>query len=325
MKLSVAILLLFCAPNCLAQQAAFTQARAVQVDSGTYIIEDIRSGCKNFYENTFFFPNPSVPAVGERQQAAITPANDPLITVHGNLTYNFQYRSYIDTPFVESDMMQHSVQARLNLKIKDRYPLTAYITSRRSNSPYFSNATDISLQFRQQEMLEDIKKKMRRDAEGILSERKLLLTPAQIYQREKDGILKDANSISLPAAKDAADKVINARKEEIAERYKKLYGYYKAKMDKLAALQEWSRHFSRTQEIIEEKEKKLRGNAGSLKDSLEDAGISAGRKFYEKKIAKPDSTMKGASEIAKDKKKEIDSLKNEVAKSEQELKHSRRR
>lgn len=325
MKLPVAILLLFCAPCCLAQQTSlpstgFAQARAVQADSSTYIIEDIRTGCKNFHENTFFFPNPSVPIVTERQPVAIPLSRIPLITVHGNLTYNFNYRSYIDTPFAESDMMQHSVQARLNLKIMDRYPLTAYITSRRSNSPYFSNATDVSLQFRQQEMLEDIKRKMRTDAEGILSEKKLLLTPAQIYQRENDGLLKDAGSISLPAAGNAADKLINAKKEEIAEKYKKLYDDYKGKMDKLAALQAWSRHSSRTQEIIEEKERKLRGNTDQLKDSLEDAAMNAGRKFYQKKAEKTDSTVKGAKEIAEEKKKEIDSLKNEVAKSEKELK-----
>lgn len=289
-------------------------SRILQTDSGVYFIQLSRSGCKNTYETSYFVPNPGVPHI-VRQIIEIPVVQEaPLITVHGNISYNFNYRSYIDTPFAEKDIMQHSVQARLNVKLRDKYPFTVYLTSRRSNSPYFSNATDISFQFRQAEMLEDIKRKMRADAESILSEKRLLLTPAQIYQREKDGLLK-SGGFSIPDVKG-----MSAKKAEMEEKFKKLYDGYKAKMDKLVALQSWARHSSRDQEVIEEKEKKLRGNTTALKDSVVNDLLMAGKKFYDKRLQSTDSSFKGAKEIAEEKRREIDSLKKEIAKTEHELK-----
>lgn len=289
-------------------------------DSGFYFIKEAKANCRNRFNTGFFMPyEAQAPAAVPVIKIVPVPAV-PFITVHGNLTYNFNYRSYIDTPFAERDMMQHSIQARLNVKLKDKYPFTVYLTSRRSNSPYFSNATDISFQFRQSEMLEDIKRKMRKEAESILSEKALLLTPAQLYQRQKDGILKDAGKFSVTEVNNAADKMIAAKKKEAEEKFKKLYDDYKSKMDRLAALQEWAKHTSRIQEAVEEKEKKLRGDGDRLKDSLQNVVMTAANKLYGNKLQKADSAFKGAKEKMDEKQKQIDSLKNEIAKSEKELK-----
>ncbi len=315
-------LLLSCAKNQFAQTVPteysvadpILNSRVEKTDSGVYLIDLYRNGCKNTVEARYFIANPSVGILQPVSEYLPPVHHQPGIIVHGNISYNFNYRSYIDTPFAEKDIMQHSVQARLNVKLKDKYPFTVYLTSRRSNSPYFSNATDISFQFRQAEMLEDIKRKMRTDAESILSEKRLLLTPAQIYQREKDGMLK-SGAFSLPD-----EKSLSAKKAEIEGKFQKLYDGYKTKMDKLVALQNWARHSSRDQELIEEKEKKLRGNTMELKDSVAKELLMVGKKFYDKRLQPTDSIFKGAKELSEEKRREIDSLKKEIAKTERELK-----
>jgi hypothetical protein len=80
-----------------------------------------------------------------------------IVKVRGNILYNFSYRSYIDTPFAQQDLMQHLVQTNLNLLVKNRYPVKLTITNRSSNSAYFRNVTDVNMQFNQQQMLSNIK------------------------------------------------------------------------------------------------------------------------------------------------------------------------
>lgn len=216
-------------------------------------------------------------------------------------------------------MMQHSVQTTLHVTLKDRYPFTVYLTSRRSNSSYFNNATDVSFQFRQAEMLEDIKRKMRLEAEGLQSEKALLLTPAQIYQQQKDGVLKDPGNFSA-IAKNAAGKIVSEKQQALQEKFQKLYGDYKTKMDKLSALQAWTRRSSTSQDIVEEKERQLRGDAVDGKDSLMSDAVAAGQKFYLAKTQQPDSTVKAAKASLEDNRKEIDSLRSSIAQTEKELK-----
>ena len=62
-------------------------------------------------------------------------SENAFIKVHGNVTYNFSYRSRIDTPFAQNDLAQHLVQSNFNFVIKDKYPVMMTITNRNSNSP----------------------------------------------------------------------------------------------------------------------------------------------------------------------------------------------
>lgn len=87
-------------------------------------------------------------------------AKPSFLIVHGNITYNFSYRSYIDTPFAQSNLQQHMIQTNLNFIIKDKYPVQMYITNRSSNSPYFKNLTDVTVKFNNQSLLERIKKEL---------------------------------------------------------------------------------------------------------------------------------------------------------------------
>jgi chaperonin cofactor prefoldin len=71
----------------------------------------------------------------------------PLITMHGNVMYDLYYQSNIDTPFVEKDVYQHTLQTSLELTYKDAYPIRVNFTTRMGNSSLFRNLTDFNMQF----------------------------------------------------------------------------------------------------------------------------------------------------------------------------------
>jgi len=71
----------------------------------------------------------------------------PLLTIHGNVRYDFLYRSFVDTPFAQKDFKQHTIQTALNITVRDKYPLRLSLATRISNSPYFKNFLDANLLF----------------------------------------------------------------------------------------------------------------------------------------------------------------------------------
>ena len=306
--------------NSTTQKSSLPQPRFLHTDSGFYIIETFRKGCKARIESDYFFANEGETAVTETVKITLPPVAEKFIIIHGNLSYNFNYRSYIDTPFAQEDIMQHSIQTRLNVKIKEKYPFAVYFTSRRSNSPFFSNATDASFQFRQTEMLEGIKNDMRVQADQILADKSILLTPAQIYQREKEGLLKDIGSFPASVVKAKADKVFEEKKKQLTNKFDSLYKDYKTKMDKLNALQEKAKQGSAAQKSVEEKEKQLRGNAERIKDSLKNNAKDFAGKYYDEHLKKTDSIAKTTNANINKKKEDLEKLKKEVAESEKKLK-----
>lgn len=95
-------------------------------------------------------------------------ASEPFFKIHGNILYNYTYRSYIDTPFAEHDVMQHLVQTNLNILVKNKYPVRVTITNRSSNSSLFQNATDVNVQFNRSYLLENIKGNLKEKAAGMV-------------------------------------------------------------------------------------------------------------------------------------------------------------
>jgi hypothetical protein len=79
--------------------------------------------------------------------AMVVNAHKPLITMHGNVMYDLYYQSNIDTPYVEKDVYQHTLQTSLALTWKDQYPIRINFTTRKGNSSLFRNLTDFNLQF----------------------------------------------------------------------------------------------------------------------------------------------------------------------------------
>jgi hypothetical protein len=109
-----------------------------------------------------------VEVFSERIPLPVAAAREPLLKVHGNVLYNYTYRSYIDTPFAEHDISQHFVQTNLNFLYRNKYPFQVVITNRSSNSQWFQNATDVSVQFNRSQLLENIKGNLKENAAGMV-------------------------------------------------------------------------------------------------------------------------------------------------------------
>jgi hypothetical protein len=330
--------------HCYGQQenyinSTFSNTRFHQTDSGLQIIEKQLTKCRQKIENSFFIPNQAIVVKAEKIFQEPIAEKEKLLTIHGNVTYYFNYRSYIDTPFAENNIMQHAVQTRLDIKLKEKYPFTVYLTSRRSNSDYFSNATDVSFQFHQAQMLENIKRDIRDRNEKLLYNKSLSLTPSQLYQREKDGILKDVGNFKNIDAKGKLSELTAEKQKELQEKFGKLYEDYKSKMNKLEALKAFAKSTSGAQEQVEEKERQLREtaseplkNAQAIIEDKETALRNYANKNKDsvenkannflvknKTVIKADSIKNRLTERIATKQQQYEKLQKEVAQSEQAL------
>lgn len=75
----------------------------------------------------------------------------PLISIHGNVMYDFYYQSHTDTPYLEKDIHQHTVQTTLDIMVKDRYPLHLTFNTSRGNSYLFRDLTGVNFRYTQQD------------------------------------------------------------------------------------------------------------------------------------------------------------------------------
>ena len=71
----------------------------------------------------------------------------PFLQVHGNILYNVNYYSNIDTPYNEKNIYQHTVQTYLDILVKGKYPMRVYLTNRFSNSSLFRNFSDFNFSY----------------------------------------------------------------------------------------------------------------------------------------------------------------------------------
>lgn len=85
----------------------------------------------------------------------------PLLQIHGNVLYDMNYRSNVDTPYAEKDIYQHTVQTYLDVTYKDNYPVRVYFTTRFSNSNLFKNFSDLNLQFNPADFSNRIKDRLK--------------------------------------------------------------------------------------------------------------------------------------------------------------------
>jgi len=135
--------------GCAGSYAQSPAGRAIKCTGDTIIFLN-KGICKGYY--------PSLQSIGSFQQgtavtertcsAVVKPAaRTPFLRVHGNVQYDYLYRSFIDTPFSQNDFQQHTIQTFLDIMVKDKYPLKINLSNRISNSYYFRNFMDVNLRF----------------------------------------------------------------------------------------------------------------------------------------------------------------------------------
>ena len=138
----------------------FRNAKMVNTDSGMVLQVTATAGCKNFPVENFPVNNPLPPEVIAIKKPVMMVPATKLFTIHGNISYEYFYRSKIDTPFNQNDLQQHTERVNLQISVKDKYPLRISFASRQSNSPFFRNFFDGNFQFDRFAFNKNLKKKL---------------------------------------------------------------------------------------------------------------------------------------------------------------------
>lgn len=75
------------------------------------------------------------------------PAGNAKQPIHfnGSVSYEFQYRSRVDTPFLQQDFQQHIIRTVFRTDIIKSYPVMVNMAYRSSNSPYLRNTLDVNV------------------------------------------------------------------------------------------------------------------------------------------------------------------------------------
>lgn len=171
---------------------------AIKTDSGLIVLTFSQLICKNqlvlrkeFYPYTNHAPEPTV-----KTSINTSNINKPkFLTVHGNISYDFFYRSRIDTPINQQNFQQHTERVYLDVMVKEKYPLKINFSSRQSNSPYFRDFIDINFGFDRyalnnklkQELLDKLKEQLPQYKFPDLASAEALL---KMKQTELDNVKK---------------------------------------------------------------------------------------------------------------------------------------
>ncbi len=164
----------------------FDNTQFIKIDSGLISNHYYRNACKSYAIQTKFLPEYVVVPV--ELVAIPVPVQEvtrpKLITIHGNISYDFIYRSRIDTPIRQQNFQQHTERINLEVVIKEKYPLKVAFTTRQSNSPYFRNFIDMNLNFDRYTYNKNLKQELLKKLSGQLDQYPdLKLTEAELNDK----------------------------------------------------------------------------------------------------------------------------------------------
>ncbi len=125
----------------------FSKARFAYSDSGRVIIADRQLNCKGLFSESFLQPQRTFAKAVPTPVQVIKKESTPLLIIHGNVSYDYFYRSKIDTPFNQTDLQQHTERVNLQIALRNKYPLKVSFGARQSNSPFFRNFIDANFSF----------------------------------------------------------------------------------------------------------------------------------------------------------------------------------
>ena len=124
--------------------------------------------------------------IGKNNVLKQASASNKSIVVHGNIFYDFFFRSYADTPYYQRDFRQHTIRTSLNISVKDKYVFRFNGGIRVSNSPWFRNFFDGGLQFDQSSSLAKMKREAENKVAGMGIEKpELEMTEAALKEQLK--------------------------------------------------------------------------------------------------------------------------------------------
>lgn len=256
----------------------------------------IRSACKGFIVRYPVFNIEH--RVSVKGSPVFTPApvadHIPLLKVTGNILYDVNYSSRIDTPYAENNIYQHTLQTRLDFVYRDQYPFKIYLTTRFSNSPLFRKYTDLNFRYTQADFTRLVKNKILAAAESLLASRmKVLDSLRKLIDLEK------ARALSLKQVLQKPD----LSQRMVEDRERTLFGNPGAKKKTDTV---WN--FGDDEKIVFQKEKfgnfldeeiDTSTELGKVGNNRELADYSSKKEDFEKNKKKLDSLLTGLEQLEK--------------------------
>lgn len=159
------------APVRQAPQKSIQRVSSEQLASDTsrrkdFMLLPVRNSCKGL-EVVYYAFGESIPMPALHRGGRPGPEKPSLIKVHGNVLYDLNYWSRIDTPFAEQSVYQHTVQTYLDITYKDNYPFRVFFTTRWSNSSLFKSFTDLNFLYN----AADFNNRVRKQVKSLLQQR----------------------------------------------------------------------------------------------------------------------------------------------------------
>lgn len=222
----------------------------------------------------------------EQQQPLVA----PLITIHGNVQYEYLYRSSIDTPFAQKNFSQHTLQTSIDLNFRNAYPVHVSFVARKSNSPYFDNITDVNFQFNQQAFLDKIKDRLKRNLPEVnpeqflqkqaqLQQKKMevqdlrswLSDPARIEEmvKQKEAMLRDKAGVHLPDVEQTAASYGRSYVESKLRNAKDSLSSIADSSTVLQKIEKKQKELEEAEAEVRKLENELRSGGKHLEDSLD--------------------------------------------------------
>ena len=108
------------------------------------------------------------------------------ISVHGNVLYDYYYRSKINSLFNQNDLQQHTEKFDIDILNKEKYPLKLAFKLRQSNSPYSRQFADVNMHFDPFSYRKSFKQNLINKLSKVLSNTKdIRFLEASIFDKEE--------------------------------------------------------------------------------------------------------------------------------------------
>ena len=307
---------------CIYGQSIYAQVKPpLRYDQGTYSSEfiDTDTGliingyaygiCKNYSLIKGFLPRFRIMTSKPIATTPATIAKTKLITIHGNISYDYFYRSKIDTPINMENLQQHTERIWLEVLVKEKYPFKVGFTARQSNSPLFMDRVTANLNFDKYSYNKNIKQELLNRLPAIKWQQPdLKIIDAALHERLKRyETLR--NWINGP----------EALQRMIEEKERLFYESEKNKMNLLSkpniAMPVFKSIKLSNGKFLKVKTDSLIGNANEMPSLKIDTGFSYN---FESKKKELDSLEKSISGL----RRQSDSIKNRITQSISKVKQS---
>ena len=300
-------------------------------DSGVVLNMFQRGSCKGYSWVKEFTPNR--PEVIINPIKIVLPAIKRIefLTVHGNISYDYFYRSKIDTPFNQENFQQHTEKIYLDLLVKEKYPFKVALVARQSNSAFFRDFNDVNFQFdrysyyrsTRQDLINRISEQLLQQPDLKTKER-LLTTQIDEYAVLKKWL---ESTSTLQKLIEERERQYNKQQTEKVDFKKKstpsISSIPAASLAELQSGKSWDLLFSKARKMQHKLAAKILEPAQS-KNNVPDSLMA---KIKEKKYGTDSITATSKdksisfSELVAQKKAELDSLERKINSSKEQIAH----